>query len=95
VLKELQGELPDRLQHAEAWIAIRPVRRVQQALVHERGDPLEHVQTAAGHTEDRLGGLHCERAHEDRQLAEERLFRCVEQVDAPGNRVPHGLLSSR
>ena len=38
----LQPEFADRLQHAEARLAGRPVAAAHQALIDERGDPVEH-----------------------------------------------------
>jgi hypothetical protein len=37
----LQGKFADRLQHAEAGLALQPALRHQQALLDERGDEVQ------------------------------------------------------
>src|SRR5689334_5467437 len=43
-LKPLQGVLADRLQHREAWLIAGAIFLAQQALVHQRRDPVESCE---------------------------------------------------
>ena len=72
----LERERADAVEHREA-IAVAG----DEALVHERGDPVERVGPR-----DRLGGLQRPAADEHAELGEQRPRVLVEQVVAPADR---------
>jgi hypothetical protein len=87
----LQPVLANRLQHREAWHAVRAVRPPEQVLGQQRAHPFQGLvgrelrsSTQVGRT-DRFHGLQRTAAHEDGQAAEQRLLLCIEQVVTPGN----------
>ena len=88
--------LPDRLHHRQTGLAVGMLAQLQQALVDQRFDAVDDVDTQilfrVGHG---LGGLERAAADEDRQAAEQPLFGLAEQVVAPGNRRAQRLLTRR
>ena len=72
-LQPLQPELPDRLQHPEARLALRALLLPQQALVNQRGDPREDIERPIW-IGDRLGRLQRAATGEDAEAAEEGLL---------------------
>ena len=82
VLESLERELADRLQHPEAG-----VREPDQAPVHQR---LRYVQIG---TADGLGRFQRAAAGKHREPREQALLVAREQVVAPCNRRPQGLLT--
>ena len=90
----LQPELADRLQHREARLAIRTFSLAQKALGGQRRHAVQHVEAERSvRIADGLGSLQGAAADEDRQAAVERLLLGREQVVAPGDGVPQGLLA--
>ncbi len=88
-LEALERVLADGLQHAEARLAVGTVLPAQQALVQQRSEVVERGAT------DRLGGRGGAAADEDAQLGEEALLARLEQLVAPVNGRPQGLLPRR
>ena len=86
-----QRELPDCLQHREAWLVIDIFGYAHQALVDQRGEFLEDIQAAlaVGH---RFRGLQCPSPGEDTKAAKEDAFFFTQQVMAPRNRSAQRLL---
>ena len=94
--------LADGLQHGVTRFVAGGGALLEQTVIDEGGDPFHHVKwgmrlaTAGGvrcAKADRFGGVQGEASDEDGETAEERLLAIVEQVIAPPNRVPHGLLA--
>src|SRR5438874_5109989 len=81
----LERELPQRLEHEEPRLA----DRLEEALVDERRDRVEIGARDGG------GGVEREAAAEDREPTECDSLRIREQVVAPLDRVPQGLLPLR
>ena len=81
-LKQVRGELPDRVEHPVA-----PAGEVEQALLDER---LQGVEIGAA---DLLGSLQRGAPREDCEGAEERLLLVGEQVVRPLHRRPQRLLA--
>ena len=79
-LEPLERELPDRLEHPEALLAVRIGAAAEEALVEQRR---QRVEVGAA---DLLGVLERGAAAEHREPGEERLLVLVEQVVAPGDR---------
>ena len=98
----LQPILAECFQHAKAGLAVYRHRRLEQALVHERRHPIEHLLLAgSAHTGGHVihGVAHrrhgSERAapNKHRQPSEQPLRTGVEQSIAPGDSPPEGLLT--
>ena len=86
----LERVLADRLEHAEARLAVGALALADEALVDERGDAVEHLAeleperlaaTVSAVSSDAA-------ADEDAEAREQRLLAVVEQVVAPVDRVP-------
>ncbi len=93
--------LTDHIQHAEAGCAIAVtafilVAQLHQALIHQRGQPVENVDAERLHTvgrdADPCRRLECAPTSEDGQPPKEHLLFWGQQVIAPGERVAHRLL---
>ena len=91
----LQSIFPDRFQHADARRVVRRLALPQQALVDERGEPLQRVAREFLTFDDAycLDGLDRGAVREDGEAAKKRLFADVQQAVAPVDRRAHGLLS--
>ena len=90
----LEAVLADRLQHLEARLAVERSNLPQEALVDERSQRVEHVDAQlAVRIADGDGAVDRAAADEDGEPAEERAFRRVEQVMAPGDRPAKRALS--
>ena len=88
----LERERPDRLEHLEP--DARPSRvALDQALIDERRQLIEHI-AAVGRRFDDLGGLLVvEAAIEHREVVQDALELGSEEVVAPGDRARQGPLS--
>ena len=75
--------LPDRLHHREPALSVRMLTQLEQALVHQRLDAVDHVDAEilfrVGHGLGRFERA----AAEDRQAAEQPLFGFAEQIVTP------------
>ena len=91
VFKPLRRVLADRLEHREARLAILAGLAPEQAVVHERGEPLERRVDRA----DLGDGGQRAAAREHRQLSQQRLVGSGEQVVAPVDRRPQRALCAR
>ena len=92
----LAGELPDRLQHPEARLAVRGDVVAQQALAASDSSPSSTGDPAGG--AHRVGRLDVEAAVEDRQAGEQPPLALAQEIVAPGDRpaqrpVPHRQVS--
>ena len=79
-VEPLERELPDRLEHPEALLAVRIGAAADEALVEQRR---QRVEVGAA---DLLGVLERGAAAEHREPGEERLLVLAEQVVAPRDR---------
>ncbi len=69
--KSFHGILADRLQHPEAQFTPLLIHLLQHAFVHQRLNPVEHIQAEICWTvTDHLRGLQRPAAHEDRETGE-------------------------
>ena len=93
-LQFLAAELADRLQHAHPRSARprRGDRHPQQVAGHQAGQAVQHRGLGGAH---RLHRVQRAAAGEHAQVPEQPLFRLVEQLVAPCDRVAHGLLPGR
>jgi hypothetical protein len=92
----LLRELAHGFQHPEARLAPPLLRLAQQARVHQRCHPVQHVgRAAAARAANPLRRVQREAANEDGQAAEEGLLLRRQVVVTPGDGVPHRLLPSR
>ena len=96
----LETELTHRLQHLVARLPGKVRRSVHQAVIDQRGDPIEHLWGAgggAGHWRyTRNKGLRRsqrEPSHKHREAAKKLLLCRRKEVVTPGNGVSHGLLA--
>src|SRR5688572_17475397 len=96
--KTLEPELPDRLEHAEPGLAVLSGALDEDALVDEVGDGLQG-RGVSGFARD-AGALEhgaCRRyrasAAKDGEEAPGPPAALVEEVVAPGNRLPHGSMA--
>ena len=92
----LQPELPDVLQHAESRLRLRSLGLPEQALVHERANRIQGARPAF-HLPGAylLGPLQREAAHEHCQPSEEWPLLGLQEVIAPGDGLPQGLVAGR
>src|SRR5215218_10730701 len=92
----LQGVFSYRLQHPEATLAVLRLRPVQEALVHERRQKVEYLlRKVFPLVAHRLRRFERTATREDREPPEEQpLFRS-QQIVAPPDGVPEGLLAGR
>ena len=81
LVETLECKLPNRFEHPEPTLFL-----ARQALLDERR---KGVQIRL---DDLLGSCERETAHEDGEPREELLLFLVQQLVAPGNRVPEGAL---
>jgi len=102
-LEALRGVLSDRLQHHKARFLVLPAygsfgSRRQQAVVHQRRQPLQDVPLfgpiRAGAT-NRLRRLQGKAAGEDGETTEQCLLTGIEEVVAPRDRVAQRVLPLR
>ena len=70
LLEAPPGELPDGLQHPEPQRPVGHLAAPHEAVVDERAESLEHVDIIAA--ADRLCGVQCPPAYEDRQSRNSR-----------------------
>src|SRR5215831_15811527 len=93
----LRGVFPDRLQHAEARLSTRALLGLHQAFVQQLRQLLEDrsllinlLRGGTGSLEkaDHLHRLQGEAAHKDSEAPEQLLLTCLQEIIAPGNRVP-------
>ena len=85
----------DRVEQPEAGLALDLIAP-NEALIDERGDAVEHILAELiGGSAHRLGAIEIESAREDRQAIEQPPARAVEDVVAPGDGGPEGLLPLR
>ncbi len=92
LLEPLRGVLPHGLQQAVAAV-VRPLLDVNQRLVDqpaEQGDGLAVPQWILG--ADVLSRLQPEAAGKYGESTQQHLLVCLEQLEAPGERRPQGLL---
>src|SRR5437899_2530438 len=76
--------LPDRRQHMEPRLVVRPRDLSQETLVEKRRQAIQHARRCIGLClTDRLGGFQRAATDEDAQPAEQPLLWRVEQVIAP------------
>jgi hypothetical protein len=87
----LDGELADRLQHREAWVAADPLRLADEALLDERGQRVE-AGTAEVASAHRLDCVKPAPADEDRKARKEGPIGLFQHVVAPGDGAAQGLL---
>ena len=81
-LKALGGVLADRLQHRESRLFVSALQ-ASEALVGQRGEPVDHVEVVAA---DALRRLDRAPSREHREPHEQALFRRLEEVVAPVDR---------
>src|ERR1035438_1896617 len=92
----LQTIFTNRFEHDEAGLSGGWLDLLQQALVHQRVDPLEQVEPeVAFRVADRLRCLERAPPDEDRKPSEELLLRRSEKIVAPIDRAPERLLTRR
>ena len=82
----------DCLKHHEARLAFRSFLLPDEALLQERLDPLQRVQSAFG-VADLLHGLQGAASREHRHPSEEGLLILLQKVVAPVYGTPQGLLA--
>src|SRR5260370_531235 len=89
----LQPILADDRQHQQAWFLSLLCHLAQQALVHERRHPVQHVCWPL--TQSSIDPLHCFQcaaAGKDGEVPEEPLLPGIKQIIAPRNCVAQSLL---
>ena len=92
----LAAVLAERFEHHEAQLAFLRGPLHEQAVVHERRDAVQHVDAKVfERIADSLRGFERAASGEDRQTAEELLLGRRQQVVAPLDRLPKGLLALR
>src|ERR1019366_1276604 len=92
----LQTIFTNRFEHDEAGLSGGWLDLLQQALVHQRVDPLQQVEPeVAFRVADRLRCLERAPPDEDRKPSEEILLRRSEKIVAPIDRAPERLLTRR
>src|SRR5215208_1257136 len=90
-----EGILADRGEHAEAWLAVGPILLPHQALLDERGEPVQDVDAqSAFRVANRPCRLQRAAALQHREPTEEDLLHRRQQVIAPGDRVSKRLLAA-
>ena len=94
-LEPLERVLPDRLEQAEARLAVGAVRLADEALVDERGETLEDLPEVHLVAADGVGDLQRAAAREDAEPRQQRLLGRLEQVVAPVDRVAQRPLPRR
>src|SRR5215207_3490632 len=96
-VKEMfQCVLADGRQHREARLARSVLGFPQEAPVDERPDSFQHIgRGLAGGSDNALGRLECEAAHEDRQARVQAALFVGEEVVTPGDRLANGALARR
>ena len=92
----LARELPDCLQHPEAWLAVIVIPLPEQALLDQRVETVEDVefQLTVG-IEDRLGCLDSTAADENAQTNKERSLILGQEAVAPLDRLAQCSLAFR
>ena len=89
----IEGELADRLQHAEPQVAVGALLAPHQTLVEQRLQVLGDRRGSS--SRDGRRRFEVEPADKDAEAAEQRRRLRLEQVVAPGDGVAHGLLAGR
>ena len=71
----LQPKLAHGLQHQEAWLLGSLVARLDEAVVHECREAVQHIQLSVAHfLTERLGSRKRPAVHKDREQVKERLL---------------------
>ena len=93
LLRLLDGELADRLEHREPRLALDPLGLADEALLGQRRQPVEGIAALAA--ADALDLVEPRTADEHREASEELAVGLLEHVVAPRDRAAQGLLPSR
>ena len=94
-LEPFERVLPDRLEQAEARLAVGAVGLADEALVDERREALEHLAQVRLVAADGVGDLQRAAAGEDSEPRQQSLLGRLEQVVAPVDRIAERALPRR
>jgi hypothetical protein len=89
----LESELPKGLEHPQPWLAVLVFALAQEALPDERRHSVEYRRLLTGLSADRLDGVEPAASGEHRKRREEAPLLVRQEVVAPLDRGPEGLLS--